>query len=75
VCDTDTLIESKQRLEGPPVDMQTVAGPVWLPSFISLLLTQDPIHQEEHERERGLQVRKKRVMREWQEPEDNKTGE
>jgi hypothetical protein len=55
--------------------MQTVAGPVWLPGFISLLPTQDPIHQEEQERERELQVRKKHVRREWQELEDKKTGE
>jgi hypothetical protein len=46
--------------------MQTVAGPVWLPSFISLLASQDPIHQGEQDRERGVQVRKKHVGREQQ---------
>jgi hypothetical protein len=51
VGDIDALMWSTQYLQARAVGMQTVAGAVWLPSLISLLLTRGPIHQEQEDKE------------------------
>jgi hypothetical protein len=44
--------------------MHAAAGTAWLASFISRHTVQDPIHQEEQDRESAVQVRKKDGSRE-----------